>query len=454
MPARLSFLGATGTVTGSRYLIETDTHRVLIDCGMFQGYKQLRLRNWAAPPFDPASIDAVVLTHAHLDHSGYLPRLATLGYSGPVYATPSTCELCMILLPDAGHIQEEDAKRADTHGYSKHHPALPLYTETDAMQSLELLRPLAFDQEFEIVPGVSVRLQRAGHLLGAASVLVTTGGHSVLFSGDLGRPHDPIMLPPVPPAAADLMVVESTYGNRRHRQTPPDDELAPIISEVAGRGGVVVIPTFAVGRAQALLLMLGRLRSAGRIPRSLPIFLDSPMAIDATNLYLDHQSEHRLNAADCALIRDTASLVRTRDESRAVMQRHGPMVILAASGMATGGRVLHHLKSFASDARNAIVLSGYQAGGTRGAAIARGDRSVRIHGMEVPIRAAVHQLESASAHADADEVLAWMKSAPRAPERVYITHGEPDAADALRARIEHELGWRAEVPEFRDSVEL
>jgi metallo-beta-lactamase family protein len=322
------------------------------------------------------------------------------------------------------------------------------------MQSLELLRPVAFDQDFDVVPGVRCRVHRAGHLLGAGSVHLTVGDRSVLFSGDIGRPHDPIMLPPLPPIGADVMVVESTYGNRKHRETSADEELAPIINAVAARGGVVVIPTFAVGRAQSLLLFLGRLRAAGRIPSVLPVFLDSPMAIDATGLYLDHRSEHRLTEADCALIRETAKLVRTRDESRAVMERHGPMVILAASGMATGGRVLHHLKSFAPDARNAIVLSGYQAGGTRGAAIARGDRSVRIHGMEVPIRADVHQLESASAHADADEVLAWMQSAPRAPERVYVTHGEPDAADALRARIEHELGWRAEVPEFRDSVDV
>jgi len=454
MDARLSFLGANGTVTGSRYLVETDQHRLLIDCGLFQGYKQLRLRNWAPPPFDPADIDALVLTHAHIDHSGYLPRLAQLGYSGPVYATPGTCELCMILLPDAGHIQEEDARRAESHGYSKHHPALPLYTEADAMQSLELLRPVDFDQDFEPVAGVRCRLHRAGHLLGAASVQLTVGGRSVLFSGDLGRPQDSIMLPPVPPPAVDVLVVESTYGNRRHRQSSADDDLAPIISSVAAAGGVVVIPTFAVGRAQALLLILGRLRVAGRIPLDLPIYLDSPMAIDATQLYLDHRAEHRLSEADCALIRATAKLVRTRDESRALMQSHGPKVILAASGMVTGGRVLHHLKAFAPDARNAIVLSGYQAGGTRGALIARGDPSVRIHGEDVPIRASVHQLESASAHADADEVLAWMKSAPRAPEQVYVTHGEPDAADALRRRIEHELGWTATVPEFRDVVPL
>jgi metallo-beta-lactamase family protein len=454
MSTRLHFLGATGTVTGSRYLLDTGSHRVLIDCGLFQGYKPLRLRNWAAPPFDPASLDAVVLTHAHLDHSGYLPRLAKLGFKGPVYASRGTTALCGILLPDSGRLQEEDARFANMHGYSKHHPALPLYTEEDTRFALRQFRSVDFDHEFEAAPGLAFRLQPAGHLLGAASVLARAVGDArVLFSGDLGRPCDPIMQPPAPPPAADLVVVESTYGDRRHASVPSDDELVPIITAVAERGGVTVIPTFAVGRAQSLLLILARLREQGRIPR-IPVFLDSPMAIDATALYIQHRAEHRLDEAECRRMHDVATMVQTPRESRELLGRSGPMIVLAASGMATGGRVLHHLKAYAPDPRNAIVLSGYQAGGTRGAALARGETSLRIHGQVVPVNAEVHQLHTLSAHADADEVIGWLKQMPHAPREAFVTHGEPDAADALRRRLREELGWNATVPEFRDSVEL
>ncbi len=454
MSTRLHFLGATGTVTGSRYLIDTGAHRVLIDCGLFQGYKPLRLRNWAAPPFDPAALDAVILTHAHLDHSGYLPRLMKLGFSGPVYSSRATAALCGILLPDSGRLQEEDARFANMHGFSKHRPALPLYTEDDARVALRQLRAVDFDHDFEPAPGLAFRLQRAGHLLGAASVLArVVGSAQVLFSGDLGRSNDPIMRPPVAPPTSDFVVVESTYGNRSHAALTPEDELAPILAAVAERGGVVVIPTFAVGRAQSLLLVLMRLRDAGRIPR-IPVFLDSPMAIDATDLYLDNHSEHRLSEADCRRVHEVATMVRTPRQSRELVGRTGPMIVLAASGMATGGRVLHHLKAYAPDPRNAIVLSGYQAGGTRGAALARGETSLRIHGQIVPIAAEVHQMRSLSAHADADETLAWLKQAPQAPRETFVTHGEPDAADALRRRLQDELGWNASIPEFRDSVEL
>ena len=454
MGASLTFLGANGTVTGSRYLLESGAHRVLVDCGLFQGYKNLRLRNWARPPFDPAEIDAVVLTHAHLDHSGYLPRLSRMGFNGPVFATRGTSQLCGILLPDAGRLQEEDARFANKHGYSRHRPALPLYTEEDAVRVLRQFRTVELDHDFEPAPTISCRMRYAGHLLGAASVLArAVGKASVLFSGDLGRPNDAIMRPPHVPDEADFVVVESTYGDRRHDDTPPGEWLARVIGRVAARGGVVVIPTFAVGRAQALLLHLSRLRDAGSIPR-VPVFLDSPMAIDATELYLRYHGEHRLDVAECRRLHGFATLVRTTDESRALLRRSGPMIVLAASGMATGGRVLHHLKAYAPHERNAIVLSGYQAGGTRGAAIARGDASIRIHGQDIPIRAEVHQLESISAHADAGEILAWLRLSPRAPRQAFVTHGEPDAAEALRVRLGHELGWSASVPEFRDRIEL
>ena len=454
MSARLQFLGATATVTGSRYLVDTGTHRLLVDCGLFQGYKHLRLRNWAPLPVDPGSIDALVLTHAHLDHSGYVPRLVQLGFAGPVYATRSTTEVCGILLPDSGRLLEEDAHLANTDGFSKHHPALPLYTEEHARLALRRFRAVDFDTPFAPVPGLECRFRYAGHLLGAASVHVRVGdGTSVLFSGDLGRPNDALMRAPVAPPGADVVVVESTYGNRSHGETSIEEELAPIVERVARRGGVIVVPTFAVGRAQVLLLLLARLRDAKRIP-DIPVFLDSPMAIGATELYLRHPDEHRLDAAECARLRDVATMVRTPEQSRALLRHRGPMIVLSASGMATGGRVLHHLKAYGPDPDNAIVLSGYQAGGTRGAALARGERILRIHGQSVPINAEVTQLTSISAHADAEEILAWLKRLPRVPRCVYVTHGEPEAAEALRLRIARELGWNAVVPELHDTVEL
>lgn len=450
---RLSFLGATATVTGSKYLIEADGRRILIDCGLFQGYKPLRLRNWAPFPVDPKSIDAVILTHAHLDHSGYLPRLVRDGFLGQVWCTPATRELCAILLPDSGHLQEEDAEYANRRGYSKHEPALPLYTEADARRCLEQFHPVEIGASFAPSRNVGAALQTQGHILGAASVRLEYEGVSVTFSGDIGRPHDPIMKAPHPVEATDWIVTESTYGNRTHPIVDLEVELAAVIKRVAARGGVVVIPAFAVGRAQLLLYQIARLKARGDIPH-IPVFLNSPMAVDATGLYHRFRAEHRLTEAECEQMCRAATFVNSVEESKALNLRHGPMVIISASGMATGGRVVHHLKAFAPDPRNAIVLAGYQAGGTRGAALAAGGRSIRIHGQEVPVRAEVVALGSASAHADADEILAWLGTAPRPPRGVFVTHGEPDAADALRGRIEHELGWSATVPEYRDVVDL
>jgi metallo-beta-lactamase family protein len=453
MSTTLTFLGATGTVTGSRYLVEHGGRRVLVDCGLFQGYKQLRLRNWAKPPFDPAAIDAVVLTHAHIDHAGWLPRLVKLGFRGPIHATGGTADLCGLLLPDAARIQEEDAQYANQAGFSRHHPALPLYTEEDARACLGQLRVEPFGTAFAPIPGLAVTLQRAGHLLGAAAARIAHAGGTVLFSGDVGRRHDPIMLPPEPVGDADTIVVESTYGDRTHPAISPEDELAPVLARVAARGGVAVIPTFAVGRAQSLLLTLARLKAAQRIP-AVPVYLDSPMAVDATALYLRHRAEHRLDEAQCAQMRDAAVLVRDVDTSRALVRRRGPMIVLAASGMATGGRVLHHLAAHAGDPRNAIVLTGFQAGGTRGASLAAGAHSVRIHGRDVEVRAEIVQVGALSAHADADELVAWLRTAARAPRQVAITHGEPEAAEALRRRIGHEVGWEAFVPEHGASLAL
>ena len=451
---QLTFLGATDTVTGSKYLIASDRLRVLIDCGLFQGHKQLRLRNWQALPLLPAAINAVVLTHAHLDHSGYLPLLVREGFKGKIICTEATYDLCKLLLTDSGRIQEEDAAFANRHGFSKHQPALPLYTEKDALRSLEYFHPVAFGHHLELDGGLSVVLHPAGHILGAATALISDGITSIAFSGDLGRSDDPITPEPEPIAQADYLVVESTYGNRLHEGDDPLTKLGQLISQTAKRGGVVVIPAFAVGRVQSMLYYLSVLKKTGAIPASLPIFLDSPMAKDATALYLKHKSNHRLTADQCKAVHDVARIINSVDESMALDQQHMPMVILSASGMATGGRVLHHLKVFAPDPRNMIIFAGFQAGGTRGAAMVAGAPTVKIHGQQVAVRAQVEQISNLSAHADYSEILRWMAGFKKAPRKTFITHGEPDAADAMRKHIETELGWACEVPHYLQSVEL
>jgi metallo-beta-lactamase family protein len=451
---RLQFLGATGTVTGSRYLVTAGGHRLLVDCGLFQGYKPLRLRNWDRFPVDPAAIDAVVLTHAHLDHSGYLPLLARNGFRGPVYCTAATAALCRILLADSAHLLAEEAKYANRKGTSKHHPALPLYDEDDASSALRLLRIVDAGEAFTPVPGVTAVYRGAGHILGAASVTLEHAGTRLGFSGDLGRSDDAVMLAPEPPGETDLLVVESTYGDRLHATSDAEGELGAAVARVAARGGVVVIPAFAVGRAQALLHLLNRLKARGAIPSALPIYLNSPMADEATQLYSRFPAAHRLSPNEAAALRSSATIITTAEQSKALNRRHGPMVIISASGMATGGRVIHHLVAFAPDPRNAIVLAGFQAGGTRGAALAAGQSTLRIFGADIPVRAEVVQLGASSAHADADGLMAWLRSAPTPPRRVYVTHGEPAAADALRVRIERELGWSATVPDWMQEVDL
>ena len=447
MSATITFLGGADTVTGSKYLIEHHEKRLLVDCGLFQGYKQLRLRNWQALPVDAVQIDAVVLTHAHLDHSGYLPLLVKNGFRGQVHATAATCDLVSILLPDSGHIQEEDAFFANRHAFSKHAPALPLYTKQEAIQSLKHLRAEHMGPWFEPIRGWKARFQPAGHILGAASLLLDVGGRRILFSGDLGRPDDPLMNPPEPPPQADTVLIESTYGDRQHPREKLFEELGPLLKKLAARGGVAVVPVFAVWRAQAVLHTIAQLKAAGEIPKSLPIFLDSPMAIHTTALFERHPGEHRLNAQEVRNMDHVASMLETPEQSKSLAHRHGPMVILAASGMATGGRVLHHLVRYAGDHRNLIVLTGYQAPGTRGAALASGRSTIRIHAQDVAVRAEVAQIESASAHADANQLLSWLHKMPCAPGQVYVVHGEREASDMLRQRIEHEIKWRALVPE-------
>ena len=449
----LQFLGANATVTGSRTLVDTGEARMLVDCGLFQGYKALRLRNWSPFPVDPASLDAIVLTHAHLDHSGYLPRLVRLGFRGRIWCTPGTAALCSILLPDSAHLLEEEAEYANRRGSSRHHPAEPLYDERDAARALRQLREVDVHEAFAPVPGVEARFRRQGHILGASAVTVTHAGERILFSGDIGRPRDAVMRAPEPPDEADWIVVESTYGNRLHPTVDVEAELAAALQPVLARGGVAVVPAFAVGRAQALLHAIARLQADGRLPDA-PVYLNSPMASDVTALYQRFPDDHRLDAAALAELSRNTQIVNSVEASKALNRRKGPMVIVSASGMATGGRVLHHLIAFASDPRNAIVLSGSQAGGTRGASLAAGARSVRIYGQDVAVNAQVLQIEAASGHADADEVIAWLRSAPRRPRGVFVVHGEPDAADALRVRIERELGWPARVPEHLERVNL
>ena len=449
----LQFLGAAGTVTGSRYLIESAGQRILVDCGLFQGYKQLRERNRAPFPISPESIDTVLLTHAHLDHSGYIPALVRNGFRGKVICTPATRDLCGLLLPDSGFLQEEDARHARKNGYSKHDNPAPLYTGEDAMASLERFVVQDFDKDLEIGRGLRARFHPSGHILGAAQISLDVEGTLVHFSGDLGRAHDPLMRPPQPLRRADVLVCESTYGDRNHSPVDAESEIGPVIRRVVERGGVVVIPAFAVGRAQGLMLHIARLRQRGEIP-AVPVFLNSPMAVDATDLYHRYHGEHHVSDEDCQAMYELAIRVRTVEDSKALNQRKGPMIIISASGMLTGGRVLHHLQAFGADERNAILLSGYQAGGTRGASLASGARHLRMFGQEVPINAEVVQLRGFSGHADADEILAWMGGVVPKPGITYITHGEPDAADALRGRISRELGWQVRVPEHLERVAL
>ena len=450
---RLTFMGAAGTVTGSRYLIEHEGRRLLVDCGLFQGLKQLRLRNWDRFPLDAGKIDAVVLTHAHIDHSGYLPALATQGFRGPVFATDATTELCALLLPDSGHLQEEDAFYANRHGFSKHHPALPLYTEEDGRRVLRLFKPQPLGEAFEPIPGVTARFSPAGHILGAVSVHLGSASHSLLFSGDLGRNHDILMRPPAPPPAADYVVIESTYGDRLHEDSDPAGVLADVVSRTAARGGIVVIPAFAVGRAQAIMYLLSELKRERRIP-DLPVFLNSPMATDATAIHHKYRPQHRLDPEQCDRMCHVAKIVNSVEESRKLNDLRVPAVIISASGMATGGRVVHHLKAIAPDHRNTILLAGYQAAGTRGAALAGGAREIKIHGEYVPVRAEVAKLGSLSAHADRAELVGWLAQLPSPPRRVFVTHGEPVAADRLRLAIEEAQHWPCLVPEHMQAVDL
>jgi len=450
---KISFLGATETVTGSKYLLEEGKQKVLIDCGLFQGHKNLRLRNWAKLPFDPAAIDAVVLTHAHIDHSGHIPLLVKQGFRGKIYCSSATFDLCKILLPDSGYLQEEDARRANKYGYSKHTPARPLYTEKDARAALKFFEPVAFNTKVKISETLTIKLRSAGHILGASFIQVDNGHKSIVFSGDLGRPHDPVMPAPEHVTQADYLVVESTYGSRLHEQTDPMEMIGKIITSTAAKGGTVIIPAFAVGRTQNLLYYIHQLKSRGLLP-NIPVFLDSPMAINATNLLNLHQKDHRHSAKEWSEICKVATYIKTVEDSKELDRQTMPSVIISASGMATGGRILHHLKTYLGNNRNTILFTGFQAAGTRGDRLIRGEKEIKIHGQMWPVRARIESMTNTSAHADYQEILDWLGYLKTAPKKIFITHGEVKASAFLKEKITEKFGWTVSIPKYKDQEAL
>jgi metallo-beta-lactamase family protein len=479
----ITFLGAARTVTGSKYLVESNGTRIMVDAGLFQGLKELRLRNWENLPVPASSLEAIVLTHAHLDHCGYLPRLVSQGFRGRVFCTLGTQDLCKIVLPDAGRLQEEDAAYANRHNFSKHKPALPLYTEVDALRAVSQLQPCGYDRPMPIANGIEVEFINAGHLLGSSYVRMRIDGRTVLFGGDLGRFGRPVLPDPTPVAEADYLLVESTYGNRVHEEDDNGDRLAAIVSETAHRGGKLIIPAFAIGRVEELVYWLKRLETEKRIP-VLPVFVDSPMAAAALARYTErvqeldpelHPEEHDDKAPHdaaapnpptvrrrqamqerdmCVFCTERFRVIGNVEESKQLTASKIPSIVISASGMAEGGRVLHHLKAALPDARNTVLFAGYQAAGTRGRRLVDGEKSVKIHGEWIAVASRIERIDSMSAHADANEIMHWLGGFTAPPKQTFIVHGEPSAQDALGARIGAELGWSHKAPEHKETVEF
>lgn len=447
MSVELHFLGGANTVTGSKYLFKYKNKKILIDCGLFQGLKSLRLKNWDGFPVDAAQIDCIILTHAHIDHSGYIPRLIKKGFRGKIYSTAATKDVCKILLPDCGYLQEEEAEYLNKHGRSKHKPALPLFSLQEAEASLEYFVDVPFRKEVSLDSDFSFQFLYAGHILGAASVVIHAGGKKWGFTGDVGRLRDPILNAPEPLPKIDYLVTESTYGNRKHQNTDPLQELENIVNISAQNDGVIVVPAFAIGRAQTLMYYLHQLKTQKRIP-NIPMFLNSPMATEFTNIFKKHRLLHKISEKDCDEISNTFHIVHTVEDSKSLNERKGPMLIISASGMLTGGRVLHHIKTFAPYACNTILLNGFQSAGTRGEALQHGAAEIKIHGQYVPVRAKVVTLDNMSAHADYTELIEHFKVSQISPQKVFVTHGEASAADELRRRLSETFGWNCEVPDL------
>ncbi|PIQ84646.1 MAG: MBL fold metallo-hydrolase [Candidatus Omnitrophica bacterium CG11_big_fil_rev_8_21_14_0_20_63_9] len=460
-PPSLQFFGAAGTVTGAKFLLRVGRRQVLLDSGLFQGLKALRLRNWQEPPFDPARLDAIVLSHAHLDHSGYLPLLVRQRFRGKIFCTSGTADLLRVMLLDSAHLLEAEAERANRHGYSKHRPALPLYTVEDAEASLRYLRPCGYGRPVQVTDGVTAVFRRAGHILGSATVELQIGAGQpfrLVYSGDLGRWDQPILRDPELVSEADILLLESTYGDRVHAAHPAE-ALARIVQEIAQRQGVLLIPAFTVGRTQLLIWMLRELESAGRIP-ALPVYIDSPMGINVADIYCRHPEDHDLDMKmlmdqrQCPLCCRQYHLVKTVEESKALNRQAGPMIVIAGSGMATGGRILHHLNRRLSDPQTTVLLVGFQAAGTRGRALQDGAATIRMFGQDVPVRARVAVLDGLSAHADRQEFLRWLRGFRTPPQRTYLVHGEPPQAQGLASTIATELGWDVRVAQDGERIDL
>lgn len=451
---KLSFFGAVGTVTGSKYLVEEENKNFLIDCGLFQGLKELRLRNWEPLPINPKMINSIVLTHAHLDHTGFLPIIVKQGFNGPIYASKSTKELTEILLLDAGHLQEEEANRANRYGYSRHKPALPLYTVDDAEAALRHIQGVDFGKNYSLSPTLNFSLNRSGHILGSSFVTLKNKTTTLVFSGDLGRPHDPVMRPPETIKFADYLVLESTYGNRLHATGKASEQLAEIINSTLAKGGSVIIPSFAVGRSQSILYYIYQLMQEKRISDQIPIYLDSPMAQDATDLWCRYEHENSLSEETTRGVCSLATYTQSREDSKKLNASHFPAIIISASGMAEGGRVLHHIAHYAPHPENTIMFAGFQAAGTRGYDMLHGKKEIKIFGQTVPIRARIENLDALSSHADYQEILDWLKGFEKPPKRVFLTHGEPNAAESLKTKIEQTYGWNVTIPKYLDTYDL
>ncbi len=456
--ARLTFLGAAGTVTGSKHLLEVGPHRILVDCGLFQGLKALRERNWEDLPVAPGDIDAIVLTHAHLDHVGYLPRLVAHGFRGRVFCTPGTRDLAGLVLRDAARIQEEDARDANRHGYSKHHPALPLYTNEDAEAALSLLQPVGYERPIPIAPDIQLEFINAGHLLGSAYARVTAAGQVILFGGDLGRYGRPVLPDPTPVEGADILLLESTYGNRRHQADDNGEQLARIVNDAASRGGKLIIPSFAIGRVNEVIYWLDRLEEEQRIP-VLPVFVDSPMAARAFEFYARHSDQldpdmQTGRQGVRAFYTRRMTVVASPQQSKELVASRKPSIVIASSGMATGGRVLYHLRATLPDPRHTVLFVGFQAAGTRGRKLVDGEPTVRLKGLDIAVRARIERIDAMSAHADVDEIMRWLGSFKRAPTMTYLVHGESEALQALKQRIEADRHWPVHVAAHQERVEL